>query len=218
MNRVMIAIPAYEGKIGYPLMLAISALLRRRDDVGLVAFPGRASLSLVRDEIAATFLASKADRLLMMDSDIHCTPDDIQLLLDNERDVVSACVRPRPGVKLEESQAYTGELIGGAKEHIGGARQNECLKALYLPCSMLSVGRKALTAANNWADAYPVKKKPESAADWCLNFFPCGVVTDWEGKRRFLTEAYYFSHILRKASVNLWIDFSVIVGHGGHER
>lgn len=197
-KTVMIAIPAYEGKVNGHLLMALAELRRKREDVGILINEGRASLTLVRDEIVHTFLDHiQCHTLLMIDTDVICTDYHLEKMIDSSYGFVSACVPPRAGMDSTHGFNYTGELINWED-----FKREEVVPARFLPCSMMKITRAALMKAKPFTVEYTV-----NGFRW-NNFFPCGVVDG-----RMLTEAYYFSHIMRQAGNHAWIDFSVKVGH-----
>ncbi len=117
MFETMIAIPAYDNKINGPLAETLIRLCRKYPErYGVIVHGGRASLSLVRDEIVATFLKSDCTQLLMIDTDVICFEEHINqlcnrvLLKTEERpEMISACVPPR-GLADRVKKRYVGEL------------------------------------------------------------------------------------------------------------
>jgi hypothetical protein len=203
MFSTMIGIPAYEGKIGSTLATTLIQLTRARRDVGVFCINGRASLSLVRDELIATFLANKeATTLVMIDTDVLCSASQIIDLIEAPYRLISACVPPR-SEHANQGQYFTGELLfnGDDEQDLSGV-----VEAVYLPCSMLKVSKEALIEVLRSGSSKPVSYM--DSGNQFYNWFPCGVSTG-----RMLTEAYYFTQMMRANGIKAWIDFDIRVGH-----
>lgn len=169
---------------------------------------GGPSINVVRNELAYMAVSGGYDALLQIDEDLQWGVRHVERIIGLEVDIASAlyCKR-KPGTPEWLFIPKPGALPGGGLLECSG-----------LPTGFLFTTTRALKAiaADNPHLAFDYKEDETQKLDATRHeWFPMGVVTDREGKRRWLAEDYGFSRLASKAGFSLWQDLGgEIIRHG----
>jgi hypothetical protein len=123
--RLMAAVPSYDATMileGVATLLGLQKMLLDRGDAFEFRFYNGASISELRNIIAAEFLDSEADLLLMIDADQAAFPANIVRMIDHGKPVVG-CICPKRHYNWAKVTPATGtameKLVLQAQEFVG---------------------------------------------------------------------------------------------------
>ncbi len=119
--HLFVAVPTHSGTIiveGAQTLLAAQDLVLRRGGSFQFRYFGGATISLIRNAIVATFLASDADLLLMLDADQALASAAIARMIDINQPVVG-CLYPRREYNWHQVRLDHGALPYQAMGFVG---------------------------------------------------------------------------------------------------
>ena len=101
-RKLMIAIPAYDGRVNIKTAIALAKLTPETNKFGVTLYishiSGCSLITKARNALVADFLETDADTLLFVDSDVIITPEAVlRLLAISQGKDVTAGVYPRRG-------------------------------------------------------------------------------------------------------------------------
>lgn len=201
----MVAIPAYSGTIHLGTMRSLFtdllALQARGDVWSLHDECGNALIADARALIVAQFLASEADVLVFIDSDVCWEAGALLKLLDHPQDMVAGIYPQRKDpinycVKWDISKP---DLIA----------QDGLLEVLGVPAGFLKLTRRQL---ESMVEQYPdsefyVENAPDQKA-WAL-------FADYRIGKHKMGEDYSFCKRWTDMGGKVWIDPEIRMGHCG---
>jgi hypothetical protein len=178
--RILAAIPAHAGTIAVETaetLVLVQQMILRRGGTFRVHFEQGATISLVRNALAAEFLASDADLMLMLDADQAVHPDTIERMIDLVEPVVG-CIYPARGYDWSKVDVSRGadpkQLLNEALRFVGRLIADErgespvvdgFARAEHVGTGIMLLRREAFTAMMTrhpelqgrgfGADAYP---------------------------------------------------------------
>lgn len=205
--HVMVAIPAYSGTVHLGTMRSLFtdllALQARGDSWTLHDECGNALIADARALIVAQFLASEADTLVFIDSDVCWEAGSLLKLLDAPVDMVAGIYPQRKDplnfcVKWDTSKP---DLIA----------QDGLLEVLGVPAGFMKLSRKQLEAM---VEQYPdsefyVENAPNEKA-WAL-------FADYRVGKHKMGEDYSFCRRWTDMGGKVWIDPEIKMGHCGYK-
>lgn len=205
--HVMVAIPAYSGTIHLGTMRSLFtdllALQARGDTWSLHDECGNALIADARALIVAQFLASEADTLVFIDSDVCWEAGALLKLLDHPVDMVAGIYPQRRDpinycVKWDTSKA---ELIA----------ENGLLQVEGVPAGFMKLSR---TQLESMVEQYPntefyVETAPNKKA-WAL-------FADYSIGKHKMGEDYAFCRRWTDMGGKVWIDPELSMGHVGYK-
>jgi hypothetical protein len=205
--HVMVAIPAYSGTIHLGTMRSLFtdllALQARGDKWSLHDECGNALIADARALIVAQFLASEADTLVFIDSDVCWEAGALLKLLDHPVDMVAGIYPQRRDpinycVKWDTSKA---ELVA----------ENGLLEVHGVPAGFMKLSRKQL---ESMVEQYPdtefyVESAPNQKA-WAL-------FADYRIGKHKMGEDYAFCRRWIDMGGKVWIDPEISMGHVGYK-
>lgn len=140
--KLYVAVPAYDGKItietarslcNEQVMAALSG-----QEISIQFVPGGSLVTTVRDRIAGDFLASDADRLIFIDSDVSWELGDLLKLAKHPVDFVGGCYRYK-----QEPEAYPVHYLD--KPELWADPETGLLEVSALPAGFLCLSRDVFT-------------------------------------------------------------------------
>lgn len=141
MQRVFVAVPAYDGKIGVETARALlieqnCAISNGGVSLTVAFLPGCSLITMARNQMAADFLMTDNDRLVFVDSDVSWEPGDLLKLAKHEADVVGGAYR------LKQPAIAWPVIWDESKPELHAV--DGLLEVLSLPAGFLAISRKAL--------------------------------------------------------------------------
>lgn len=148
--KVFAAVPAYDCKVGVETVRSLlnEQLISHLAGVELqVAFqPGTSLITMARNQICAEFLATDAERLVMVDADVSWEPGDLLRLAAWPKDVVGGAYRYK-----REPVGYPVHFDSPGEPFIADETGN-LVQVKHLPGGFLAISRGAL---QRFIEAYP---------------------------------------------------------------
>jgi hypothetical protein len=205
--HVMVAIPAYSGTIHLGTMRSLFtdllALQARGDSWTLHDECGNALIADARALIVAQFLASDADTLVFIDSDVCWEAGALLRLVDHPVDMVAGVYPQRKDpinycVKWDTSKRDLYAVNG-------------LLEVLGVPAGFLKLTRAQLEAmVKQYADSeFYVENAPQQRA-WAL-------FADYRVGKFKMGEDYSFCQRWTDMGGKVWIDPEINMGHCGYK-
>lgn len=117
---IRIAVPAYDGKIHIELARSLLTEQIMLFNAGIQAeitfLPGSSLITLARDIIADEFLnASKAERLVFIDSDVSFEPGAVLQIVQHDVDFVGGAYRHKSATESYPAVFHLGETTSDAR-------------------------------------------------------------------------------------------------------
>jgi hypothetical protein len=209
MKNVMIATPAYDGKVNIQYALSFANTLHTLQLHGIQVTPmitGSGSLLVAeRNRIVQSFWESECTHLLCIDSDLGWPPQAVLAMLDADKEFIAG-VYPARG----DTNTFLFRPVLNPDSTI--VNEKHLLKMEYIPAGFMLLSRSLIDKMQKkFPELYyePKNKQvrnPESA--YC--FFDTEV---WEGE--FWGEDYVFCRRARQAGADIWVDPLIQFDHAG---
>lgn len=197
-SKVMLATPIRGNQV---VTLYAAGLLQSNGlHGGWLPMAGQSDIYVARNVLANTFMENPAfDTLVMIDSDIGFTRDDLKNLIDSQEDVVSGlytdkCQPPKPFCRDEHGNDVLPADIP----------PQGMLKAKFVPGGFLKVERHVFQAIIDQ------KIVPAYGEGKLHHFYNGRIEMDC-----LLSEDYGFCTIVRQAGFQPWINCGVRLNHDG---
>lgn len=207
MKKVMIATPAYDGRVHVPYAIALSETTALLLNNGVqVCYNITTSGSLLvaeRNRILKLFIQSDATHLLCVDSDLGWVPQVVLKMILAEKEFVAGVY---PG---REGKTFTFRTFNNENESI--VEENGLLKMQYIPAGFMLLTRSVVEKLmKKFPELYfePKHETMKHEAGWL--FFNTEI---WEGE--FWGEDYTFCRKVREAGVDIWVDPLIPFDHAG---
>ena len=206
--KVMIATPAYSGKVDIPYALSLAEtmhLLRLHEiEVQPMITASGSLLVAERNRIVQAFWESDCTHLLCIDGDLGWPPQAVLAMLDAKKEFVAG-VYPARGEKnvFLFRPVLNGDGTIVADKHL--------LKMQYIPAGFMLISKSAIAKMRDThPDLYyePKDKRNNPEPGYC--FFNTEV---WEGE--FWGEDFVFCRKAREAGVEVWVDPLIQFNHAG---
>lgn len=205
--HVMVAIPAYSGTIHLGTMRSLFTdlleLQARGDKWSLHDECGNALIADARALIVAQFLASEADTLVFIDSDVCWEAGALLRLVDYPVDMVSGIYPQR-----KDPINYCVKWDTSKKELVA---ENGLLQVEGVPAGFMKLSRKQLeTMVEQYPDTeFYVESAPNQKA-WAL-------FADYRIGKHKMGEDYAFCRRWTDMGGKVWIDPEIKMGHVGYK-
>lgn len=190
LDKIFVATPLYNGTVSHHYLRG--ALETQRHFPGCVEFSIATGTYIAenRERLTRKFLESKCRFLLFIDSDIGWTVEDIELLIQAERDIVS-------GVYVKKiDKTLAAEIL-----REGATRNTEDLtECVWVPGGFLLIQRSVI---ENMSTIYGERNEPL----WAYQY---------EG-RKFVGEDVAFCRRWRALGGQVWLHNRVLVKHIGEQ-
>jgi len=168
---------------------------------------GDSLVSRARNTLSAQFLASDCTHLLFIDSDLIFSRDQVLQLLSHGKPVVGGFYPKKQDGEL----AWVCNAFADAPEQDPGT---DLLRVRYLGTGFLLIERAVFEMM---AEAYALHYTPDGqpdGVDW--DFWPVGIHQAPDGRRRYLSEDWYFCQRWADMGGTIWADPHVVLRHCGH--
>jgi hypothetical protein len=211
MKKVMIATPAYEGKVHahYATSLVDTALVLAQNgyasDIRLAC--GGSLLVHDRNRILMAFMDSDSDYLLCLDSDLGWPPQAVLRLLQADKEMSGGCYPARVG------GGFHFRPVFNENGSIAMDKETGLLKMAYIPAGFMMLKRSAIEKMQqHFAHTYYKPKDPRNKDTGGYMLFALEV---YEGE--FWGEDYVFCRRAAEAGVDIWVDPMIEFNHAGIE-
>jgi hypothetical protein len=206
--KVMIATPAYSGKVDIPYMLSFSNTVSLLNSQGIEVQPlvvtSGSLLVAERNRLLQAFWESDCTHILCIDADLGWPAQSVLAMLQAEKEFVAG-VYPARG----DSKSFIFRPV--YKDDGSILNENHLLKMEYIPSGFMLIARSAL---EKMREKYPnlayTPKDPRDTSEGAYCFFNTEV---WEGE--FWGEDYVFCRKAREAGVDIWVDPLIQFDHAG---
>jgi len=207
--NVMIATPAYSGKVEIPYALSFANTFHILKLHGIQVTPLITSsgslLVAERNRIIEAFWQSECTHLLCVDSDLGWPPEAVLAMLDAKKDFIAG-VYPARGNK----NIFLFRPVKNENDSI--VTEKHLLKMNYIPAGFILLSRNAIRKMRDkFPELYyePKNKEIENPQPgYC--FFNTEV---YEGE--FWGEDFVFCRRAREAGIDIWVDPLIQFDHSG---
>lgn len=207
--KLMIATPAYSGKVDIPYALSLANTYLACASHGIQVQPlivaSGSLLVAERNRILEAFYTSDCTHLLMIDSDLGWPPEAVLAMLAAEKEFVAG-VYPARG----EKNTFLFRPVTEPNGRI--VNEKHLLKMNYIPAGFMLVSKTCVQKIrDHFPELYFEPKNKEVAnpdPGYCL--FNTEV---WEGE--FWGEDFVFCRRAREAGVDIWVDPLIQFDHAG---
>lgn len=209
MKKVMIATPAYEGKVHaqYATSLVDTAghLAQNGYQPDIRIACGGSLLVHDRNRILTEFMDSDAEYLLCVDSDLGWHPAAVLRLLQADKEFSGGCYPARDG------KGFHFRPVLNENKSIAIDEETKLLKMEYIPAGFMLLKRDAVEKMQrHFSHTYYKPKDPRNPDNGGYMLFDLEV---HEGE--FWGEDYVFCRRAREAGVDIWIDPVIEFDHAG---
>ena len=232
--NILIAIPCYGGLIHANFtqsLLNLAKLLSENQILHKIEFLGSESLiSRARNSFIAKFYGN-ADysHILFLDCDLLFNPIAVIKMLKEDKELIG-CPYPKKvynwqkvknvidNGSLDEQKVLMTDINYNFLESSSEIEiNNTCVKVKDVPTGFMLIKRSVITAL---ILAYPERQYKNNIAgigednskDFFYDFFSTGVVDGY-----YLSEDYYFCHLVRQLGIDCWLEVGFTFGHIGRE-
>jgi hypothetical protein len=207
MKKVMIATPAYDGRVHVPYAISLSETTMLLLNNGVqVAYNITTSGSLLvaeRNRILKLFMQSDATHLLCVDSDLGWVPQFVLKMLLADKEFIAGVYPGRDG------KSFTFRTFN--KDDSSIVEENGLLKMQYIPAGFMLMTRSVVEKLmKKFPELYfePKHESMKKENGWL--FFNTEL---WDGE--FWGEDYVFCRKAREAGVDIWVDPLIQFDHAG---
>lgn len=208
--RLSVGLPVYGGYHPHFVPGLLKLVQNPPCHLRLLPLVGDSLVSRARNRIAAKFLADpRATHLLFLDTDLIFGVDHVARLISHDLPIVAG---------LYPKKQRSLKWVLNTREEFGEADPETGLqKILYAGTGALCIAREVLEAIR---DARPdLAYDPDAGEPTDLtyhDFFPVGIYQDpATGRRRYLSEDWYFCQLARDCGYKIMADTHVIMKHCG---
>jgi hypothetical protein len=207
-KHVMIATPAYDGKVNIQYAISLSNTMHLLQLHGIQVSPLiTASGSLIvaeRNRIIQAFWQSGCTHLLCIDSDLGWPPQAVLAMIDQNKEFIAG-VYPARGDKnsfiFRPTLNEDGAII----------QEKHLLSMQYIPAGFMLITRSCIEKMRNkFPELYYEPKDAKNNPEPGFCFFNTEV---YEGE--FWGEDFVFCRNARNAGVEIWVDPLIQFDHAG---
>lgn len=209
--KVFVGLPVYGGYHAHfvPCLLRLQG--QAPCSLVIRSFPGDSLVSRARNRLAREFLATDCTHLLFLDTDLIFSPEHIARLLGHGEPVVAG-LYPKKQLEL----GWVCNVLDAEDGGPGDPDDRGLHAVKYVGTGCLLIAREVFEAL---IEAHPELRYDaddgETPGDY-WDFFRVGV---WEcprtGRRRYLSEDWWFCQMARDLGYTIWADTRVVLKHCG---
>lgn len=206
-KKVFIGIPIY-GQVD-PNFFKCCMKLASEFSVNASIFPyiGDSLIPRARNAITARFLESDCTHLLMIDSDLVFSNDQIRRILSHDEDVVSGL--------YPKKQEGKPQMVCNTLDAPGIHTADGMLQIKYAGTGFILVARhvfgEMIAKYGDELGYEPDQQKGRK--EW--DFWSVGVYKYPDGKKRYLSEDWYFCQRALDLGFSVWADTQILLKHSG---
>ena len=212
MPKIMIATPAFDGKvhIQYALSFANTVQILSNHGIGVQPCVVRSGSLLVaeRNRLLEEFWQSDCTHILCIDSDLGWPAQAVLAMVDADKEFVAGCY---PARSDKENSFFFRPQKDENVVLIQDARYKHLIKMDYVPAGFMLIARSAIQKMRDkFPELYYEPKDARCKTENTYCFFNTEV---WNGE--FWGEDYVFCRKAREANVEIWVDPLIQFDHAG---
>ena len=232
---IYIGIPCFGGIIHANFaqcLMNLSMNLHKHQIIHTIEYLGSDSLiSRARNSIVAKFYSQPQwSHLLFLDADLMFSPEAILKIIKEDKELIG-CPYPKKvynwkkvekclelGKSIEESKPIITDInYNFLKDQKDVEVNDTCVKVKDIPTGCMLIKRSVITSLMM---AYPERQYKNNIAgqgeddskDYYYDLFGTGVINGI-----YLSEDYYFCHLVRSLGIDCWLETGYTFGHIGRE-
>jgi hypothetical protein len=206
--RLFVALPVYGGYDPFFVRSLLSLVQNPPCEIHVADNIGDSLVSRARNMLVDRFLQTDCTHLLFLDTDLIFSPEHIARLVSHDLPVVAGLYPKKQD-----------ELSWVANTHPDHPEPNDqgLQRVRYVGTGCMLVRRDVFETLRDklWVEMYLADHDPCDAPprfDW----FPVGVTDDSAiGRRRYLSEDWFFCELCARAGIEVWADVKVALKHVG---
>tara|TARA_A100001015_G_scaffold195734_1_gene218279 strand:- start:375 stop:1856 length:1482 start_codon:yes stop_codon:yes gene_type:complete len=204
-TKILIGTPAYGGQCytGYTESLLYTIKLLENSGIETnIKFINNQIVTRARNMIASIFMEDDSyTHLLFIDSDIKWNPQDVLLLLKHNKECVI-------GVYPNKRYNHIYQLNPSSVFFKPSIIKENLIKVKYAATGFMMLKKSALKKIEKDIGIFYLPSQND--IEFLYNYFDCNIVDT-----NYLTEYYYFSHLLYKNNGEIWADTTIKLYHIG---
>lgn len=210
-RKLMVAIPAYDGKLNIDSAFALSNLAVQVQSLGvklyLTHLSGCSLITKARNSLVADFLKSDADTLLFVDADVVVSADSILRLmaLSTGKDV-TAGIYPRRGMDRKFFLDYYLDDQGGLSFD-----ENGLMRVQRIGTGFMMIQRHVLETMIERHPEWAYENNVDDRTDYAI--FDLGLVNG-----QYYGEDYLFCDRATAEGFTIYLDPAISLPHVGSEK
>jgi hypothetical protein len=224
---LMIGVPCYGGSVFCEFtqsLIRLTKILQNHKINHEVVFLGNESLiSRGRNSLLAKFYGdSTFTHLLFLDADLIFNPECIIKMMGQNKEIIG-CPYPKKAINYNKLKKFKSpednlHLITDINYNLleKGVLKKTIIEAKDIPTGCMLIRRSLVTAL---IMNFPERKYINNIAgmggdqdDYFYDFFGVGVVDGY-----YLSEDYYFCHLVRQLNIPLYLEIGYTFGHIGRQ-
>ena len=208
MVKILMASPAYDGKVHVPYAISLAMTCRLLSGYGIqndvrINISG-SLLAAERNRLVKTFLESDSTHMLCLDADLGWSAESVKKLIDYDEPFVAGVYPARK----EHCFIFRPVLNEDSSIH---QSEKGLLEMEYIPAGFMMIKREVFEAIiAKFPELYFRPKKFDENQEDGHSFFNTEI---WEGE--FWGEDYYFCRKAREAGYKIWVDPTIQFNHAG---
>ena len=210
-RKLMIAIPAYDGKLNIDSAFALSNLAVRTQQLGVKLYmthlSGCSLITKARNALVADFLKSDADTLLFVDADVVINADDVLRLLALSQDKdITAGIYPRRGMDRKFFLDYYLDDNGALEFDANGM-----LRVKRIGTGFMMIQRHVFETLIERHPEWAYENNVDNRTDYAV--FDLGIVNG-----EYFGEDYLFCDRATAEGFTVFLDPAISLPHVGTEK
>lgn len=207
-TNIMIATPAYNHQIHTDYLHSVMGFMKADIKFSVVTIGNESLITRARNTLLKRFVESEEfTHLLFLDADIYLRPEDLETLINHQKDVVGAPVSLKHVDEEGNKRFNFGQLLDpfavpAVVSRVGTAVFMLSRNAIQALVDDAKTNGQTYMSANG--------SPPGTEATEHFDVFRVGVVNE-----EYLSEDFWVCHKLRELGFNIHVDLSIKTKHFG---
>lgn len=204
-KKVFLGLPVYGGYHPHFVHSLMALIANRPCELVVKPLVGDSLVARARNRLAAAFMRSDCTHLLFLDTDLIFSVDHIRRLLSHDQCVVAGLYP-----KKQDDLAWVCNTLPGVPPRADGLQE-----VRYAGTGCLLIKRSVLDRMIEMLPGieYDPDDGDEPGVKW--DFFATGVLQGKDGRRRYLSEDWYFCQRVQDLGLPVYMDTEVVLKHCG---
>lgn len=209
-KKLFIALPCHETVDPAFFLSCMNLKWAQTDASNVMVMPcmGDSAIGRARNTLTAQFLKTDATHLLFIDSDLVFDINHINRMLSHKEDLVG-------GSYFKKNETGMPQMVINTLADSPKTREDGLQEVKYVGTGFMMISRQVFeTMIAEFGDqiAYTSDNTGETEYD----FWHMGVYQYPDGKRRYLSEDWFFAQKWIDCGGKVWVDLRCILGHSGN--